>query len=53
MQALMPELLEAIGEGRLAPEALISHRMKLADAAEGYRIFERHEDDCRKMVLTP
>ncbi|HLT43598.1 MAG TPA: zinc-dependent alcohol dehydrogenase [Luteimonas sp.] len=53
MQALMPELLEAIGERRLAPEAIISHRMKLADAAEGYRIFERREDDCRKVVLTP
>ena len=49
----MPQLLEAIGEGRLAPEAIISHRMKLADAARGYEIFEGREDECRKVVLTP
>ncbi|GAB3505262.1 glutathione-dependent formaldehyde dehydrogenase [Pseudoxanthomonas daejeonensis] len=53
VQGLMPELLEAIGEGRLAPEAIISHRMKLADAARGYEIFNAREDDCRKVVLTP
>ncbi len=41
------------GKGRLAPEAIISHRLKPADAAEGWRIFERREDDCRKLVLTP
>ena len=53
VQAVMPELLEAIGEGRLRPEAIISHRMKLADAARGYEIFEGREDECRKVVLTP
>ena len=53
VQGLMPELLEAIGEGRLAPEAIISHRMKLDDAAKGYEIFNNREDDCRKVVLTP
>ncbi|MEN1959512.1 zinc-dependent alcohol dehydrogenase [Luteimonas sp. MJ246] len=53
MQRFMPELLDAIGEGRLAPEVIISHRMKLADAAQGYEMFEAQEDDCRKVVLTP
>ncbi|MEN1928021.1 zinc-dependent alcohol dehydrogenase [Luteimonas sp. MJ250] len=53
MQRFMPELLDAIGEGRLAPEVIISHRMKLADAARGYEMFEAQEDDCRKVVLTP
>lgn len=53
MQRFMPELLEAIGEGKLAPEVIISHRMKLADAARGYEMFEAQEDDCRKVVLTP
>jgi len=53
VQALLPELLEAIGEGRLAPEVIISHRMSLADAAKGYDIFNKREDDCRKVVLTP
>ncbi|GGD46059.1 zinc-dependent alcohol dehydrogenase [Pseudoxanthomonas indica] len=53
VQALLPELLEAIGEGKLAPEVIISHRMSLADAAKGYDIFNKREDDCRKVVLTP
>lgn len=53
VQKFMPELLERIGEGRLSPEIIISHRMKLADAAEGYRIFNDKQEGCRKVVLTP
>ncbi|GHD67452.1 glutathione-dependent formaldehyde dehydrogenase [Luteimonas padinae] len=53
VQRFMPELLEAVGEGRLAPEVIISHRMKLADAAKGYEMFNAQDDDCRKVVLTP
>ena len=53
VQKLMPELLEHIGEGRLSPEVIISHRMKLADAADAYAMFDQKEDDCRKVVLTP
>ncbi|MDH5824077.1 glutathione-dependent formaldehyde dehydrogenase [Luteimonas sp. RD2P54] len=53
VQKYMPELLEHIGEGRLDPAVIISHRMKLAEAAEGYRIFDQKEQDCRKVVLTP
>jgi threonine dehydrogenase-like Zn-dependent dehydrogenase len=53
VQKLMPELLERIGEGLLKPEIIISHRMSLADAAQGYATFDKAEDDCRKVVLTP
>lgn len=53
VQRFMPELLEHIGEGRMKPEAIISHRMRLADAARGYEIFNDKEEDCRKVVLTP
>lgn len=49
----LPTLMEAIDQGRLKPEAIISHRMKLDQAAEGYRMFDAKEDDCRKIVLTP
>ena len=49
----MTELLRFIEEGRLAPEAIITHRMKLADAPRAYEIFEEKEEDCRKVVLTP
>ena len=53
VQRFMPELLEAIGEGRLAPEIIISHRMTLDEAERGYEIFNGREDECRKVVLTP
>ena len=53
VQAYMPELLEAIADGRLHPEAIISHCMPLADAARGYDIFNEKSDGCRKVVLVP
>lgn len=49
----LPELLEFIENGDLAPDVIISHRMKLAEAAEGYKLFDEKKDDCRKVVLTP
>ncbi len=52
-QRFMPELLEHIGNGKMRPEVIISHRMKLADAARAYAIFDGKEEDCRKVVLTP
>ena len=53
VQKYLPRLLEWIEDGQLQPDMIISHRMKLADAARGYEMFERKEDDCRKVVLTP
>jgi threonine dehydrogenase-like Zn-dependent dehydrogenase len=53
VQKYMPELLQAIEEGRLKPHAIISHRLPLERAAEGYRMFDKKEDDCRKVVLVP
>ena len=53
VQKFMPELLKAIEEGKLQPNAIISHRLKLEQAAEGYKMFDKKEDDCRKVVLTP
>ncbi|GJI98220.1 glutathione-dependent formaldehyde dehydrogenase [Duganella caerulea] len=53
VQRYMPELLTFIEEGKLRPEAIISHRMTLENAAEGYKMFDKKEDDCRKIVLRP
>lgn len=52
-QQHMPKLLEHIQTGELKPEIIITHRMALADAAEGYEIFDQKQQDCRKVVLTP
>jgi threonine dehydrogenase-like Zn-dependent dehydrogenase len=53
VQRLMPELLTAILEGKLKPEAIITHRLPLADIVTAYKIFDKKEDDCRKVMLTP
>ncbi|SDF42674.1 zinc-dependent alcohol dehydrogenase [Dyella sp. 333MFSha] len=53
VQKYLPELLEFIEDGKLQPDIIISHRMRLADAARGYEIFDKKEEDCRKVVLTP
>ncbi|MET4675144.1 MULTISPECIES: zinc-dependent alcohol dehydrogenase [unclassified Luteibacter] len=53
VQKFLPELLEFVEAGKLEPDIIISHRMKLADAARGYEIFDKKEEDCRKVVLTP
>jgi threonine dehydrogenase-like Zn-dependent dehydrogenase len=52
-QLYMPELLEHIGNGKMKPEVIISHRLRLDDAVRGYEIFEQKEDECRKVVLVP
>ncbi|RMR56880.1 Glutathione-dependent formaldehyde dehydrogenase [Pseudomonas cichorii] len=53
VQRFMPELLEHIETGRLSPEAIITHRMSLEEAAAGYKIFDKGQEDCRKVILTP
>lgn len=53
VQQHMPALLEHILKGELQPYVIITHRLPLEQAAEGYRIFDRKEEDCRKVVLRP
>jgi len=53
VHGLLPTLLEHIQAGELHPEIIISHRMKLADAAEGYKLFDKADDECRKVILRP
>ena len=53
VQRHMPELLELIWQGKLNLGELISHRLPLEQAAQGYRMFDRKEDACRKVILRP
>ncbi len=53
VQRYLPELLEHIESGALNPEAIISHKMSLEQAVEGYKMFDKKEDDCRKVILVP
>jgi threonine dehydrogenase-like Zn-dependent dehydrogenase len=53
VQRFLPELLEHIELGHISPEVIITHRMSLEQAAEGYKIFDKKQEDCRKVILTP
>jgi threonine dehydrogenase-like Zn-dependent dehydrogenase len=53
VQSYLPMLLDHVQAGRLNPAEIISHRLPLAEAVEGYRIFNEKQDECRKVVLQP
>ncbi|MPS98055.1 MAG: glutathione-dependent formaldehyde dehydrogenase [Pseudomonas sp.] len=53
VQKYLPELLDYIANGLMKPEVIISHRMDLNEIVKGYEIFEKQEDFCRKVILTP
>jgi|SRR5579872_4687894 len=49
----MRPLLEKIAKGDIDPSAIITHRMRLEEAPEAYRMFANKEDNCIKVVLRP
>ncbi|MBJ9975891.1 glutathione-dependent formaldehyde dehydrogenase [Pseudomonas sp. S75] len=49
----LPELLEHIEAGRLNPEAIVTHRLALEEAARGYELFDEMQERCRKVILLP
>lgn len=51
VQGRMDEVIELVRDGRLDPEVIISHRLPLSQAAEGYEMFDRKE--ALKVVLDP
>jgi len=44
-------LLAHIEAGRIDPVRIITHRMPLAEAPEGFEIFKHKQDNCEKVVL--
>jgi threonine dehydrogenase-like Zn-dependent dehydrogenase len=51
VQARMDEVVSLVAAGRVRPEVVITHRLGLEDAAEGYRLAASRE--AGKVVLTP
>jgi threonine dehydrogenase-like Zn-dependent dehydrogenase len=47
----MKPLLDLVMSGKIDPSFVITHRMPLADAAKGFDIFMKKEDNCEKVVL--
>lgn len=52
-QYYIPKLLPMVEQGRIDPTEIITHRMALSDGARGYEIFDNHEEDVLKVVLSP
>ncbi len=44
------ELLPLIEKGLLKPEEIVTHYMPFEEAARGYEIFEKREEECRKVI---
>src|SRR4051812_2972260 len=53
VQRYMKPLLERIQAGDIDPSFVITHRLSLDQAPEGYRTFLEKTDECMKVVLTP
>jgi threonine dehydrogenase-like Zn-dependent dehydrogenase len=53
VQKYMPELLEMILDGKIDTTFLISHRLSLEDAPEGYKNFKEKQNEYTKVVLKP
>jgi threonine dehydrogenase-like Zn-dependent dehydrogenase len=53
VQQYMQPLLKRIQKGEIDPTFVITHRLSLEEAPEGYRTFLSKEDDCVKVVMKP
>lgn len=49
----LPKLLDLIREKKLDTTFMISHRLPLEEAAEGYRMFSQQQNETTKVVLKP
>ncbi len=52
-QRYMDDLLHWVLERKIKLDDIITHRLPLADAPNGYDIFCKKQDDCVKIVLRP
>ena len=53
VQKYLPALLTAILDGKIDTTFLISHRLPLEAAADGYKLFHDHPNEATKVVLKP
>ncbi|AVQ99168.1 glutathione-dependent formaldehyde dehydrogenase [Oceanobacillus iheyensis] len=52
-RSYMQELYRQIIANEIDPTDIITHKLPLDDAAEGYKLFQNKEDDCIKVILKP
>jgi threonine dehydrogenase-like Zn-dependent dehydrogenase len=47
----MKPLLQRIENGEIDPTRIITHRLPLDEAPQGFELFKNKEDNCEKVVL--
>ena len=53
VQHYLPKLMERIEKGEIDPSFVITHKVKLEDGPDMYRVFRDKQDGCIKVVLQP
>lgn len=53
MQKYLQPLMERVEKGDIDLAEIITHRLSLDEAPEGYKIFQEKRDNCIKVVMTP
>lgn len=51
VQRYMQPLMERIEKGEIDPSFVVTHHLRLDEAAMGYKIFNEKQDECIKVVL--
>jgi threonine dehydrogenase-like Zn-dependent dehydrogenase len=53
VQRYLRPLLELIEQGKIDPSFVVSHRLRLDEAPQGYAMFRDKQHECIKVVLKP
>jgi threonine dehydrogenase-like Zn-dependent dehydrogenase len=53
VQRYMKRLYEHVRNGNIDPSFVVTHRLPLGEASNGYETFKHKEDNCVKVVLKP
>ena len=53
VRQFMKPLLDKIIKGEIDPSKIISHRLKLKDAAKAYQLFDEKKNEYTKIILRP
>ena len=49
----VPKLLDYVRQGKIDPSFVVTHRIPLSQAPQGYHLFREKKDGCIKVVLDP
>jgi len=53
VQKYLEPLMRRIEEGEIDPSFLITHKIKLEDGPDAYKMFQEKNDGCIKVVINP